>query len=344
MAGGLLSTAASHPCDQRDDDQATRHALTLPAAGTFSSKAKSAGRSLMRLSCRTVVLVSTARTPATWTLEQALEEIERVLRDAGRHAAANGGRWGAAMSAAECDAINRSLTIRDEARADAGDFARLVARWVYERAGLPTERACHLAALRAVQDDPVSNWLAADLHRFIDSYRDGFLSGEGFVRMLKKPLLGRPRTKSAPPAAGDFPFEAAESTLQAMLEQASVNPQSDPAAAFEEFAAFAKLSAGANATHRVEDDSFFCEYATSGGDFTVVLGRQFSLADRDGDYSHMQQLHLTFGFSAKQGDDDGVLWADGDIDAWLTQLLATRAGQAIATREATSAMIRLSDV
>jgi hypothetical protein len=173
---------------------------------------------------------------------------------------------------------------------------------------------------------------------------DGSLSEERFVRMLNKPLLGRPRAEPTPPAAGDFPFDTAESRLQAMLEQASVNPQSDPAGALEVFAAFANLRAGANGTHRVEDDRFFCEYWTSGNRFTVELCRQFSLADEDGDHSHMQQLHLTFVFAAKPGDDDGALWANGDIDAWLTQLRAARPGQAIATRGATSAAVQLSAV
>jgi hypothetical protein len=93
------------------------------------------------------------------------------------------------MLAAQHDATKRSLSIRDEARAEAVDFGRLVASWVDERAGPPTGRASHEAALRAVRVDPTSNWLTADLHRFIDSYLDGSLTGEQFVRMLKKPLL-----------------------------------------------------------------------------------------------------------------------------------------------------------
>lgn len=296
------------------------------------------------LFCHTVVIVSAREREDTWTRAQALEEIERVLLDAERHAEANGGRWNAAMLSAAHDATKRTLSIRDEAQAGAVDFARLVGHWVYERADGSTGRASYEAALRAVRDDPDSNWLTADLYRFIDTYLDGSLTGEGFVRMLNKPLLGRPRVKPPPPAPGDFPFNSAEPTLRGMLERASVDPVSDPASAFEVFAAFAKLRAGASATHRVEDDGFLWEYWTAGRRFTVDLCRQFSLADGDGDYSHMEQLHLTFVFSAEPGDDDGTLWSHGDLDAWLSGVRATAAFRAITTRKPTSATIELFEV
>jgi hypothetical protein len=299
------------------------------------------------LSLRTyarVNLVSTDRGRTSWTREQALEEIERLLRDTERHADANGGHWGAALGAAEVDAIKRAMSCPDEAQADAIDFACLVAGWVFERADLPDERASYEAASRAVRDAPESNWLTADLYRLIDSYLDGSLTREGFGRMLNKPLLGRPRRQLPPPPPGDFPFDTAEATLRAMLKAASVDPQSDAPAAFGVLVAFAKLDAGANAEYLVEDDSCCCEYSTSAKRFVVEFRRQFSLADRDGDYSHMQQLSLTFEFPAQEGDDGGVVWANENIDAWVSRLRATSALRAIMTRKPTSATVRVSDV
>jgi hypothetical protein len=95
-----------------------------------------------------------------WTREQALDEIDQILRDAAQHAAVNGGRWRAAMHAAELDAARRVLNISDEARADAIRFASLVAGWLLERSDLPSEQERHEAARQALKEGPASNWLA----------------------------------------------------------------------------------------------------------------------------------------------------------------------------------------
>lgn len=97
----------------------------------------------------------------------------------------------------------------------------------------------------------------------------------------------------------------------------------DPRTTWEVFKAFAARPCAADPPERLDGDDLLFQWDDAGVDFT----RQFSIADSDGDYDRMEQLHVTFSFDhdeTRERIESGHLWSMGrPLEAWINEVEQT---------------------
>jgi hypothetical protein len=139
-------------------------------------------------------------------------------------------------------------------------------------------------------------------------------------------VLSSERSSPPPPLPHDaISIDDAAGTLETMLGETR-----DPEGAFRTFVKFAKKPVAATAPLRIDNDMCLFEGTTRrrGNRLEVEWDavRQFSLGGEGGEYSHMEQLHLTITYTAPESHSRaaatpmGGIWSGEDIDAWAAEI------------------------
>ena len=268
-----------------------------------------------------------------------MEEIARILSDARRYLAEDPSREVGALLRAQHDSTRRSL-----ARAGAGpeSLAALLAHWVVTRADRATFAESLDAGLAAAEGRDAADPLTRDLDQFARDYLGGQISGEEFVRRLKKPratAARRTRRRRERVPAGAITVSRAQTTLEGMIAEARVERRRpNPRTTWDVFKAFAARRVVADPPGKLDSDLGLFQWGVydwedgKGARFELNFTRQFALSDEDGDYDHMEQLACTLYFEPNErlrGLGRGEVWSSGDVSAddvlraWIAEVEET---------------------
>jgi hypothetical protein len=287
--------------------------------------------------------------PGEYKAAELLRAVEHLLADA------RATSWSRAYGRAlEADVAISSHNLRaveadPKARMETayGNFAGLVLMWITSgRADSQALEAAH-QVLYGPEDDP----LRKKVYDLARRFETGDITWSGFVKMGKKGLIPRARPEHPPPKADAIPLEAAKATLAEMLVTAagsSADPP-DPRTAWDVFKLFSAQAVAATLPAYIEHDACLFQWGVydwgKGSHFEWDLVRQFVLNDSDGDYDHMEQLHLTLLFDAQAELlaclPAGNVWSGPSLDDWIREVESLDAFTLAKTHSAQPVAMRL---
>jgi hypothetical protein len=277
--------------------------------------------------------------PGEYKAAELLRALEHLLADA------RATSWSAAYGRAlEADVEIASRNVRAleaepnaETETDYGNLAGLILMWITSGRGNAEALDAAHQVLYASSDDPLRLKIY-DLARRLET---GDITWTEFLKIRKKGLIRWPKPSARPSKKGAIPLTEAKATVAGMLVKAtgSTDPP-DARTAWDVFKSFAARAVAATPPAQVERDACLFQWGVydwgKGSHFEWDLVRQFVLNDGEGDYDHMEQLHLTLLFDAEAEPlvrlQEGNVWSEPSLDDWIDEVESLDAFTIVTTK------------